>query len=620
MIFNAVERVRAWLEQPNAPLDEELRMHAVASLAQAGEWELIRSLLTDFSPSQRWAEARFAAEGSYSGYLSDLELLWQHSEQQHDLVLVLRCALIVSRVSDPIERLHPNSLVEVMTALRYTHALPEPERSEIQEQTYQYLVSRSSVYPLGLSLAAIVAHGSNQELRWRAWQQMLETDVYEWAIPIVVRIDSLPPAMQTSFVEHIWPFIEQGHSYFCSLLERCARFLSIEQQNILRQRLLADPSQAGASEVFEGLVAIPTSQPELLALLVDFPKLGGSYKSFRNLARYLDWKQHPEAIELVIKYFSGFNWRQLPLDDLVPYLPESDLTILEAWLAPRQLQYDEHLVKEEDEFYWSTWQEDFYKYLIYLVPYQSPASRQASLDYLYRLVTRYLLKWILGPSKFFRVEVILTQVGSYFTEEQFQAIVDQLVARYKEIPIDDEYMHPIDFVFKVLVPLVSDADVKRLFALIADRPLSSETLGFYIAFSERIPEIVEQSLYPLVLEVLEGNDGSLEDNLIEVMPYLKREDQIRFMPQALKYIFRIRPWGDEYEAKIPIVMETILQNKLVGELTIEPYIREWPTDRFIINQLVSCLPWFKAMAEASQQPKLLADIAQSVLEVKEAYR
>jgi hypothetical protein len=72
----------------------------VNHLRQAGEWEFLRYLLADFSPQQAWAEACYALEGSYNGYLRDLDLLQKWAKEQHDLAFSIHCSLILSSLRD----------------------------------------------------------------------------------------------------------------------------------------------------------------------------------------------------------------------------------------------------------------------------------------------------------------------------------------------------------------------------------------------------------------------------------------------------------------------------------------------------------------------------------------
>ena len=103
---------QAWYGQRAGPPAAYLRQFWIAHLMESGEWELARRVLTEVVPvraefQQPWAAARFAAEGSYTGYLSDLHQLWSWADQHNDLILGLRCALIASSIRSLSHNLTP---------------------------------------------------------------------------------------------------------------------------------------------------------------------------------------------------------------------------------------------------------------------------------------------------------------------------------------------------------------------------------------------------------------------------------------------------------------------------------------------------------------------------------
>ena len=64
---------------------------------------------------QPWAAARYAAEGSYAGYLADLDRLRAYTEQQHDLAISLCCTLIAGSIRSLSGNLSPELLVGLVT-------------------------------------------------------------------------------------------------------------------------------------------------------------------------------------------------------------------------------------------------------------------------------------------------------------------------------------------------------------------------------------------------------------------------------------------------------------------------------------------------------------------------
>jgi hypothetical protein len=113
-----VEYGKAWWADRCQPLSEYLRRFWLLHCAGVGEWERIREVVSAIVPTrdgsgveQPWQTARYAAEGSNSGYLGDLERLWTRAEQQGDLGLALRCALIAASLRSQSGNLSPELLV-----------------------------------------------------------------------------------------------------------------------------------------------------------------------------------------------------------------------------------------------------------------------------------------------------------------------------------------------------------------------------------------------------------------------------------------------------------------------------------------------------------------------------
>ena len=113
-----VDYGKAWWADRHQPLSEYLRRFWLLHCAGVGEWERIREVVSAIVPTrdgsgveQPWQKARYAAEGSNSGYLGDLDRLWTRAEQQGDLGLALRCALIAASLRSQSGNLSPKLLV-----------------------------------------------------------------------------------------------------------------------------------------------------------------------------------------------------------------------------------------------------------------------------------------------------------------------------------------------------------------------------------------------------------------------------------------------------------------------------------------------------------------------------
>lgn len=106
--------------QEGLRIPDYVRRYWIAHLREAGEWGRMRRILTDIVSvhgivEQPWAAARFAIEGHYAGYLSDLDILWRWAEHQYDIVLGMRCALIAGSIRSQKGNLLPGLLAGLAT-------------------------------------------------------------------------------------------------------------------------------------------------------------------------------------------------------------------------------------------------------------------------------------------------------------------------------------------------------------------------------------------------------------------------------------------------------------------------------------------------------------------------
>ncbi|WP_322798399.1 ATP-binding protein [Thermoflexus sp.] len=112
--------------------------HLGAHLAAAGEWEKLHKLVAEGDEHQPWAEARYAAEGDYGGYLMDLELARRHAmrEGKQDPRAVgrqARYALIEASIRSLAGNIPPELLIALVekglwkasAALGYARQVPD---------------------------------------------------------------------------------------------------------------------------------------------------------------------------------------------------------------------------------------------------------------------------------------------------------------------------------------------------------------------------------------------------------------------------------------------------------------------------------------------------------------
>ncbi|WP_232219038.1 hypothetical protein [Chloroflexus sp. Y-396-1] len=163
-----VEYGKAWWADRRQPLSEYLRRFWLLHCAEVGEWDLIREVVSAIVPTrdgsgveQPWQTARYAAEGSNSGYIGDLERLWGWAEQRGDLELALRCALIAASLRGQSGNLSPKLLVGLVqvgtpagkwsaaAALEHIALMPDSKR---QADSLQALLAAGIALPWARAL------------------------------------------------------------------------------------------------------------------------------------------------------------------------------------------------------------------------------------------------------------------------------------------------------------------------------------------------------------------------------------------------------------------------------------------------------------------------------------
>lgn len=110
-----------WYTDRGWPLTDYVRQFWVAHLQQSQEWEALKEVLTAIvpvsnriGPIQPWADARYRAEGSFIGYLADLDVLWQWAEERQDIAIAARCALIAASIHSFSGNLAPELLIALV--------------------------------------------------------------------------------------------------------------------------------------------------------------------------------------------------------------------------------------------------------------------------------------------------------------------------------------------------------------------------------------------------------------------------------------------------------------------------------------------------------------------------
>ena len=143
--------------------------HLAAHLAEAERWEELHELLAESeSNHQLWAMSRHQVEGSYAGYLADLELAWQHADElgrtdKRAVGKQVRYALIHSTIRTLANSIPP-SILAALVARGIAGWTPKG--------ALDYALQIRDVRQRIATLAAITPHMSS-ELRLVALKQAL---------------------------------------------------------------------------------------------------------------------------------------------------------------------------------------------------------------------------------------------------------------------------------------------------------------------------------------------------------------------------------------------------------------------------------------------------------------
>ncbi|MBX0328192.1 CHAT domain-containing protein [Oscillochloris sp. ZM17-4] len=127
------------------PVPAYVRQFWITHLAEANEWDLVKQVLTEVTEQnerveQFWSATRYTAEGSYTGYLADLDMLWRHAEECGEVATGIKCALIMASIRSLSGNLTPELLMGLITvgtmdgrwsmaaALEHVHQMPDAHR------------------------------------------------------------------------------------------------------------------------------------------------------------------------------------------------------------------------------------------------------------------------------------------------------------------------------------------------------------------------------------------------------------------------------------------------------------------------------------------------------------
>jgi uncharacterized protein YjeT (DUF2065 family) len=340
-----------WYADRRQPLPDYIRQFWIAHLRAAGDWLRIRTVLTEIVRSangkhysQPWQTAHFVAEGSDTAYLADLDLLWSWAEQQNNIALMLRCALITSSLRSRSGNLSPELLVQLVKV-----GTPEGKWSP------------------AVALEQI-AHMPNSENQAACLQALLKAEItlpWQRALEIARSISKDERALALSTLTPYLPHDQQD--IVLSEALQAAQNTSQERRRAqtlntlaphLPPKLLSEALQAALSISdqhyrVEALIALvpylPRDQQDIALGEILQIAQNASHQRYRTqilnlIANHLPPDQQAIALNDALqaaRNISDDYWHALALSILVPYLPpdQQNIVLSEALEAAQNISH-----------------------------------------------------------------------------------------------------------------------------------------------------------------------------------------------------------------------------------------------------------------------------------------
>jgi hypothetical protein len=112
------------------------RLHLTIHMAEAGNFDTLVNLLTEGNENIAWAEARYRKEGTYAGFINDLEYVWKFAQEMRNLALLIKCMLIENSIRSLAKNIPPILLSELAKmgwwsypmCLTMISQIPDPEQ------------------------------------------------------------------------------------------------------------------------------------------------------------------------------------------------------------------------------------------------------------------------------------------------------------------------------------------------------------------------------------------------------------------------------------------------------------------------------------------------------------
>jgi hypothetical protein len=292
--------------------------------------------------SEGWMRAWYAFEGTYSGFLNDVERVWEYADQMHDIAMQIKCALCRASVNS-LNEMVPDFLPRSITSLY----LSPIQAVDIAKQIpYEYVKADAlkRIFPLlnlDLQIDVLAAARAIQDERYRSY-----------ALSSLAL--HLPPELLQQALAAAWTIQDEDLRY--ETLSNLAPHLPPELlQQVLQEALAATWTTLDEDDRSYALSSLaPHPPPKLLpqqtlSITKNWTIQDEDYRSYAlsSLAPYLSPELQKRVLQEALaaaRAIQDEDGRFEILDDLVHHMPpELQSQVLHEALVDAWATQDEYL-------------------------------------------------------------------------------------------------------------------------------------------------------------------------------------------------------------------------------------------------------------------------------------
>lgn len=304
-------------------------------LAEAGRWEELHTLVASGAERQEWAEGRYASEGSYVGYLADLQRAWQRAESDDgwDMGREIRYALIESSIRSLSENLSSALVLQLVETELWSPAaaLANIETAATEPHCVEVLERIARLMPAELGAEALrVTRGIlDDESRSKALVALVRH------LPVELAAEAAYEALTTADTVTFEP-------WRAALLRRLAERLPDNLPDELKARVLAAAQgiqiEWQRADALSGLVGqLPDDlKASAVAAAREIADENARARALSGLMGHLPVDLQAEVLRAVLEIENEW-WRAKALQGVATHIP--DALKPEALAAAREMAY-----------------------------------------------------------------------------------------------------------------------------------------------------------------------------------------------------------------------------------------------------------------------------------------